>query len=163
MYDSSLQSSWGPYYSSSISDEPRNIKQIKNRKQKQKQGTSNNKDNETSNSDELTTILFAQQNIEIVRTVSISKAAYYVFLYSTRQINDISIFCCDDSYPAVLPIDTTFILCNQWLTDTSYRNKPFLNKETGYNLLFLGPIMLHFTKDRKTFGRFALVDQVILT
>ena len=38
-----LERSGGPYHSKSLSDEPRNIKQIKNRKQQLKSSSKNNK------------------------------------------------------------------------------------------------------------------------
>ena len=43
IYDTLLERSGGPYHSISLSDEPRNIKQIKNRKQQLKSSSKNNK------------------------------------------------------------------------------------------------------------------------
>ena len=43
-----------------------------------------------------------------------------------------------------------------WITDTSYRNERLLNPTTGKHPVFLCPVMLHFSKNEKTFGRFAL-------
>ena len=82
--------------------------------------------------------------------------AYFAFLYNTRQINDIKKFCCQDSNPSVLPIDTTYNLCDLWVTDSSYRNKRLINRASGNYPVFIGPMMLHFTKDENAFGRFAL-------
>ena len=42
------------------------------------------------------------------------------------------------------------------LTDTCYRNKRLINSKSGAHPVFLGPVMLHFTKDEATFSRFAL-------
>ena len=56
----------------------------------------------------------------------------------------------------VFAVDTTFNLCDLWITDTSYRNKRLVNIIDGGTPVHLGPIMLHFTKDEKTFGRFGL-------
>ena len=42
------------------------------------------------------------------------------------------------------------------ITDTLYRNKCSLNHTTGKHPVFLGPVMLRFSKNEKTFGRFAL-------
>ena len=60
-----------------------------------------------------------------------------------------------DYNPSVLPIDTIFNLCDLWVTDTSYGNKRLINRESGKNPIFLGPMMLHFTKDEGAFDRFA--------
>ena len=43
IYDTLLERSGGPYHLKSLSDEPRNIKQIKNRKQQLKSSSKNNK------------------------------------------------------------------------------------------------------------------------
>lgn len=40
--------------------------------------------------------------------------------------------------------------------DSSYSNKRIVNTETGNYPIFLGPSLLHFTKDQSTFTRFAL-------
>ena len=71
-------------------------------------------------------------------------------------MNDIVHFCCTDFNATTLAIDTTFNLCNLWVTDTTYRNKRLINLETKKTSVFLGPIMLHFTKDDNAFARFAL-------
>ena len=34
-----------------------------------------------------------------------------------------------------------------WLTDTCYRNKRLINSKSGAHPVFLGLVMLHFTKD----------------
>ena len=57
---------------------------------------------------------------------------------------------------SVLGIDTTFNLCDMWLTDTCYRNKRLINPRTNAHPVFLGPILIHFTKEEETFLRFAL-------
>ena len=79
-----------------------------------------------------------------------------MFLYNDRQINDIKRFCCEGSNPSVLPIDTTFNLCDLWITGTSYQNKRLINRESGKNPIFVGPIMFNFTKDEGALSRFVL-------
>ena len=79
-----------------------------------------------------------------------------MFLYNDGQINDIKKFCFEDNNPSALSIDTKFNPCDPWLTGISYRNKRFINREFGENPIFVGPMMLHFTKDEGTFGRIAL-------
>ena len=105
--------------------------------------------------DELSRLTLSQKDSNIIRNISIVKSAYYVFVYTDRQLHDIKQFCCrkDDSVP--LAIDTTFNLCDLRLTDTSYRNERLLNESTGTSPVFLGPCMFHFTKDEEAFNRFA--------
>ena len=155
IYDTLLERSGGPYHSKSLSDEPRNIQQIKNRNQQLKSSSKNNKQERQINY-ELIGFFNALENENIVQTISAVKSAYFLFLYNDRQINDIKRFCCEGSNPSVLPIDTTLNLCDLWITDTSYRNKRLINRESGKNPIFVGPMMFHFTKDEGAFGRFAL-------
>ena len=56
----------------------------------------------------------------------------------------------------VFVVDTTFNLCDLWITNISYGNKRLVNTIDGGTPVHLGPIMLHFTKDEKTVGRFGL-------
>ena len=93
-----------------------------------------------------------------VRTVVVSGDSYLAFLYTEKQLKDIELFCCDpnDNKSCVLGIDTTFKLCNMWITDTSYRNKLLLSSRTRKNPVHLGPVMMHFTKDEGTFRRFSV-------
>ena len=105
---------------------------------------------------ELTELFNALENENIVQTILAVKSACVLLLYNDRQINDIKRFSCEGSNPSVLPIDTTFNLCDLWITDTSYRNKRLINQESGKNPIFVGPMMFHFTKDEGAFSRFAL-------
>ena len=71
------------------------------------------------------------------------------------MVNDIKQFCCGNN-ASVLGIDTTFNLCDMWVTDTCYRNQRLTNPENGQHPIFLGPTLFHFTKDEQTFSRLAL-------
>ena len=93
-----------------------------------------------------------QHNCDFLETVSASKPAYFAFLYQPRHINYIVHFCFIDIKATTLAID--FNLCNLWVTDTTYRNKRLINLETKKHPVFLGPIMIHFTRD--DFARSAL-------
>ena len=130
--------------------------EIKNRKPQLKSSSKNNKQERQIN-DKLTALFNALENKNLVQTISAVKSAYFLFLYNDRQINDIKRFCCEGSNPSVLPIDTTLNLCDLWITDTSYRNKRLINRESGKKkAIFVGPMMFHFTKDVGAFGRFSL-------
>ena len=86
-----LERSGGPYHSKSLSDEPRSIKQIKNRKWQLKNSSKYNKQEQQIN-DELTALFSSLENLNIVQTISAVKSAYFLFLYNDRQINDIKKF-----------------------------------------------------------------------
>ena len=77
----------------------------------------NKKERQTN--DKLTTLFNAPEYVNIVQTISAVKSGYFLFLHNGRQINDIKKFYCEDSNPSALPIDTTFNVCDLWITDTS--------------------------------------------
>ena len=78
------------------------------------------------------------------------------FLKTDRQINDMLKFCCTPHNSSVLGVDTTYNLCDMWMTDTCYRSKRLINPKTKSHPVFLGPMLFHFTKNKETFLRFAL-------
>ena len=93
-----------------------------------------------------------------IRTVVVSSNSYIAFLYTDKQVKDIELLCCDpnDNNSYVLGIDTTFKLCNMWITGTLYHNKRLLSSRTRKSLVHLIPVMMHFTKDEGTFSRFCV-------
>ena len=160
-FDAVLQESGGPMHSTSISDQPRNNKQAENRKhwmRKQQQSSVCNtsgsifKPMPVSNLDKL---LAAQRDpLSPVRTVLVYDDCYVAFLYSDKQLKDIELFCCKDVECSIFGIDTTFKLCDMWLTDTSLRNHRLLSTRNGKHPVLLGPCMLHFRKTEESFRRF---------
>ena len=77
-------------------------------------------ENRPARNDELSRRIASQKDFNIIRNISIVKSAYYVFVYTDRQLHDIKRFCCRKDNAVPLAIDTTFNLCDLWLTDTSY-------------------------------------------
>ena len=70
-------------------------------------------------------------------------------------MHNIEKFFCLERDSSVFATDTTFNLYEIWVNDTSYRNK-LINPVSGKNLVFLGPVLTNFTKDKVPFGRFVL-------
>ena len=154
VYDILLEESGGPFSSASSSSAPRNVKQIQNRKHISNISSTERDDD---GNDELLKLVLAQRNSEsLIKTVIITGKHYLTFAYNEKQIQDIEKFCTTELEASVLAVDTTFNLCDMWITDTSYRNKRLLNPTTGKHTVFLFPVMLHFSKNEKTFGRIAL-------
>ena len=107
--------------------------------------------------DRLHTFLRAKRDlVSFLKTVAVTDQSYIAFAYTEKQLSDIEKFCCKLTGAGVFAVDTAFNLCNLWITDTSYRNKRLINTIDGGTPVHLGPIMLHFTKDEKTFGWFGL-------
>ena len=148
IYDTINEQSCDVFTSVAQSNELRDVKQV------YRQAASVKK-NETAKevSDEFTLLLKAQQeDKEFVRTISCLSQSYYAFLGDDTQLNDIVKFCCDEN--GVLSIDTTYNLCNSWVTD-SYYHKTRLESSDGKHPVFLGPAIIHFEKSAFVFSRFA--------
>ena len=65
-------------------------------------------------------------------------------------------FCSKDEKGSVIAADTTYNLCNLWVTDNSYCNQRLVKTNTRKHPVFLGPILVHFTKYITTFSQFEL-------
>jgi len=150
VYDSVNSESGGVFKSESQSEELRNVQQIYRQKNSLKKENGNRKNGESA--DELTTLIKLQRKDNFIRSICCLPDSYYAFLTTDAQLDDIVEFCCAEK--GVLAIDTTFNLCDMWLTDTCYPNFRLLNNE-GKHPIFLGPSLLHFQKDQFMFGRFA--------
>ena len=93
--------------------------------------------------------------MHVVESIIVKKRCYFLYLSTERQIEDAK-FCCTAQSSSVLDIDTTYNLCDMWVTDSCYRNKRLIRNDSGHHPVFLGPVLFHFTKDDQTFTRFAL-------
>ena len=91
VYDKLLDKSGGPWQASSQSSEPRDVKQVLNRKSKlqsRKDGSKENKDSR-ERSDEIIAMINAQKDLHIIEGVLSSPTAYYFILHTEEQIQDI--------------------------------------------------------------------------
>ena len=159
-----MEESGGPFDSSSQSKKPRDKKQLYN----QHYSLSSSKRYEKEkNGDEVMELIGEHKKNEMIRSIVIDENAYFFFMCTSRQIEDIVSFCCVDNNIEVLGIDTRFNLCDLWVTDICYKNKRLVNIRNGNNPIFLGPSIFHFTKDEKTSTRFAAemiaMNTVIMT
>ena len=123
---------------------------------KQKERTSTETSNNKGKFDEILQMFEEQKNKGMIESIVIKEKIYYFFMCSPRQIEDIVQLCCRETESSVLGIDTTFNLCNLWVTDSCYKNDRIVHNVTGNHPVFLGPLLFHFTKDESTFTRFAL-------
>lgn len=153
-YDLTLEESGGPIKSKSQSEQPRDQKQINNRKNLAKR-KEKEKSGEKNDNDYLHVLLQSLHEIDIVHTITVKKKSFLFTLMTKEMVNDIKKFCCSDN-ASVLGLDTTFNLCDMWVTDTCYRNQRLINPENDQHPIFPGPALFHFTKDEQTFSRLAL-------
>ena len=157
VYDRLLDESGGPMQSNSMSQEPQNLKEIRNQQSAIRKSLlqSTNKTISEQANDHLFMLLQAQKDSDsFLKTVTVTDHSNIPFAYTEKQLSDIEKFCCKSTQAGVFTVYTTFNLCNLWITDTSSGNKRLVNTIDGGTPVHLGPIMLHFTKDEKIFGRF---------
>ena len=156
VYELLLDESGSPMQSNSMSQEPRKLKQIRNRQcviRKSLLQSTNETIPQQAN-DHLHTLLRAQRDsVSFLKTVTVTDQSYIAFAYTEKQLSDFKKFCCKSTEAGAFAVNTTFNLCGLCITDTSYRNKSLVNTIDGGTPVHLGPIMLHLTKDEKTFGR----------
>ena len=156
VFDQINNESGGVFHSNSQSRELRDMRQVYRQKKNTKC-----KDTFSPNSanDELLSALNMQRaDPDFVRTVSCLRDSYYIFLGSDIQLEDIKQFCCEKEN--VLCIDTTFNLCENWVSDCCYNNIRLENLN-GKNPVFLGPAMIHFNKDKFFFNLFLFHPQIV--
>ena len=113
VYDEILNKRGGPLGSKSQAEEPRNVKQVHNRmyKIKKQNKMENNSNEQKLQDDDILKIIEAQKTCEMIQTVVFTRSAYFFFLFSEKQINDIKRFCCTNAQATtVLGVDTTFNL-----------------------------------------------------
>lgn len=157
VFHSLISESGGPMQCLNASMEPRSVSQITKRKsdKKKKEMELSSPSTKVLPASDLDRLLAEQRNPDSpVRTVMVFEEAYVAYIYTDKQLNDIKQFCCCDDEKSVLGVDTTFKLCELWITDTAYRNKRLVSRRSGNHPVCLGPCMFHFSKGRVTFRRF---------
>ena len=154
VFSTVLEEAGGPFLSQSKSQEPRNVKQVINRKNRLSIPQAVNEPSPTTNLEKL--LALQRDPSSLVRTVLVYENSYIAFIYSDKQLQDMVMFGCKETGASVLGVDTTFNLWDGWSTDISYRNQRLLSVRSKKHPVGLGPVMLHFTKDEGTFRRFAL-------
>ena len=88
-----------------------------------------------------------------IRNISLTSKEYSVTCFFNHHLEDIEKFCVD--HGNILVMDTTFDLCNMWVTDTAYQNLRIVTTD-GFHPWFFGPLLLHMRKLPTTFSRFCL-------
>lgn len=93
----------------------------------------------------------------LIRNIILTPEEYYVTVFEKQQLNNIVKFCVDAN--KILGMDTTFNICDMWVTDTVFQNLRLTN-DKGEHPWFYGPVLLHMKKSKETFSRFA-IDLVV--
>ena len=77
-------------------------------------------------------------------------------LCSAQQLNDVVRFCCDAFNFSVMGIDPTFNLGEFSVTPTVYRHLLIQDPRSGKSPLLLGPILVHYRKQFRSYNYFFL-------
>ena len=145
VYDRMNDDSGGVFFSTSQSNELRDTRQLYQQSENLKKKRKEDEINDHRQGELASIIELQRREKEFVRNVSCMRDSFYV------QLSDVAKFCCD--MDEVLCIDTTFNLCEYWLTDTCYGNLRLETKERK-NPIFIGPSVIHFERDEFLFNRF---------
>ena len=99
-------------------------------------------------------VTYLKANDSFVKTFFLDCEQYSALNYISYQLTDIRRFCVEGQ--GIFSIDTTFeIFEGLYLTDTSYPNKPLIDKSNGKHPQFPGPSFWHFKKNEEAYRRFA--------
>jgi hypothetical protein len=84
---------------------------------------------------------------------------FYCVLATKRQLDDLGIFCTDPTEFSVFCVDPTFNVFEEEnklsLTVSTYRNLKLRVKKTKKPPVFIGPLLMHQSKDWQTYSKFA--------
>lgn len=81
------------------------------------------------------------------RSASKSRTHPRSFQATDFQITQLSRMCSSQKYSSVLGVDATFNCGNFFVTLTSFKHKMFVNKQSGKHPVFIGPSIIHMTKE----------------
>ena len=150
VYDEVFEEAGGLLNVCSLSDVPRNRKQVENAKYRGK---------ETRSQDELYDLTLKSKVEEeagkvYIRRLQVAPSPACV-LASDRQVQDVKRFCANTTNTfSVLSIDTTFNIGDFYVTPTTYRHLLLEDRRTGKPPLLLGPTLIHTRKNSDTFSYF---------
>ena len=98
--------------------------------------------------DNLSRLLRDLKSMHVVETLIVKKSCYLLLPFHRRQVKDFVKFCCTGQNTSVLGIDTTYNLCNMWVTGSCYQNR-LIRNYSGHHPVFLSPVLFRFTKETK--------------
>ena len=133
------------FFSSSQSKEFRDTRQIYRKSANLEKEKKENESHDHLRRDLESIINFQRGEDEFLKTVTcIWDSICDVFLGTTVQLNDVAKFCCEMN--EMLCTDTTFNLCEHWVTDSCFGNLRLETNE-GKHPIFVGPSIIYFERD----------------
>ena len=95
-----------------------------------------------------------EEDSSFIRDVSIGKEGLSIVLASDVQLAEMEKFCTEEMMFVVMQIEPTFNLGPYECTPISYQNLLLERKSSGKPLVFVGPVLIHYKKDERTYMDF---------
>ena len=97
-----------------------------------------------------------------VRNVTLEKENLTIVLVTENQLGNLARYSTSELDFSIVQLDPTFSLGSYECTPISYRHVMLRSKRSGASPVRLGPVLIHFRKDEKTFRHFLLtiVDEL---
>jgi len=123
----------------------RNVKQVKNTRQKL---------NEKEENDQFASLLDLSRQEPTVRNLQWTPSLRVVFC-SDEQLEEIKEECSSIDSKSILSIDTTYNVGSFYVTSTTYQSSKFVHSRTGKPAILPGPAMFHVKRSEKDFKCFS--------
>ena len=118
--------------------------------------TSSQQQFDGKNGDEVLSVLcrMKEEKSRFIRDVSMGKDSLSIALASDVQLAEMEKFCTEEVMFTVMQIHPTFNLGPYECTPVSYQNLLLERKSTGKPPVFVGPVLIHYKKDERSYRDF---------
>ena len=144
IFDESVENTGGILHCDVMADMPRDIKQVKNARQKLK---------EKEDNDQFASLLDLSRQNPAVRNLQWTPSPRVVFC-TDEQLIEIVEECCSIGSKSVLSIDNTYNVGDYYVTSMTYQSSKFVHSRTGKPAILPGPAMFHIRRAEKDFKYF---------
>ena len=97
-----------------------------------------------------------------IRKITVEKDNLTIVIATDNQLQELAKYSTSELDFSIVQLDPTFNLGSNECTPMSYRNLLLTSKRSGGSPVRLGPVLLHYRKDEKTFRNFlqTVVDEM---
>ena len=135
------------------SDMPRDSKQIRNQKYRDKQKIKG-QGNAKNFADNVESVIDMVQEHPFVQGVEHSKSTVPTIILYTTEVMEQMKMACAVPKPAVIGVDRTFNLGDMFVTVMVFKQSALIRKERGESPIFIGPVFLHGEATQSTYCKF---------
>ena len=118
--------------------------------------TSSEQQFDGKNGDKVLSVLcrMKEENSGLIRDVSMGRDSLSIVLASDVQLAEMEKFCTEEVMFTAMQIDPTFNLGPYECTSVLYQNLLLKRKSTGKPPVFVGPVLIHYKKDKRSYRDF---------